>query len=151
MLELSPPRRRAMIRRAVRIRCEAVADRDFRPIGSMIRDISEQGVLVSLDAYVELGEEVYLSFQAPRTRAWIDACARVVRIERGRRGSDAGSAAGLLFEEMSALDRALLAGALLRLPPPVPRRPRAPDYASAIHQIASFAHFDLPLAQLAAG
>lgn len=135
MLEPQPTRLRANLRRAVRVRCEAVAERGFRRIGTLIHDLSEEGALVRLERLVQIGDEVYLSFQAPKTRAWVDACARVVRLERGRREGDLGSAAGLRFESISPLDRALLAGALHALPPPLPRRRRSPDYASFVASI----------------
>lgn len=138
MFDIVPARDRKVVRRAVTTRCEAVADRGFRLLGRTLRDLSPEGAFLEIDAgtEVELGEEVYVSFQAPRTRAWIDARARVVRCVAGRRSGDRARGIGLRFEAIDSVDRALLEGTLCRLPPPVPaRHPRA-DYASAILAIA---------------
>ncbi len=135
MLDITRARDRRTLRRAVRVRCEAVADDGFRPIGRVMRDLSDEGALVVLCADVRLGEEIYLAFQPPRTRRWIDACARVVRIEEGRRDGDHGPAVGLRFESIDAPDLAFLRGALAAIPPTIPRRHTRVDYAATIASI----------------
>jgi hypothetical protein len=135
MFDIFPARDRKSVRRAVDARCEAVADRGFRWLGRTLRDLSPEGAFLATDAELELGEEVYLAFQAPRTRLWIDACARVVR-RVGGAGEGEERGVGLRFEALDPADRAVLEATLERLPPPVPARPPRRDYASALLALA---------------
>ena len=137
MFEIHPVRDRKAVRRSVVSRCEAVADRGFRLVGRTLRDLSAEGAFLETDADVEIGEEIYIAFQAPRTRLWMDARARVVRHVRGRRAGDSSRGVGLRFETIDAVDRAVLEGSLSALPPPVPARPVRADYASAVLAIGS--------------
>lgn len=123
---------RKVLRRAVCVACEAVAERGFRLLGGTLRDVSPEGAFLETDVEVDVGEEVFLAFRAPRTCFWIDAVARVVRRVPGRRTSDRGRGVGLRFEQIDALDRAVLRAALERLPPPVPARPLRKDYAATV-------------------
>lgn len=137
MFEIRSARDRKVVRRAVSARCEAVADRGFRLLGRTLRDLSPEGAFLETDAVVELGEEVYVSFQAPRTRMWVDARARVVRHVAGRRSGDRARGIGLRFEAIDPMDRAVLAGSLERVPPPVPARHVRADYAATVGHIAT--------------
>ena len=130
MFEIFPARERKTMRRAVAVRCEAVADRGFRWLGSALRDLSPEGAFLETDAEVEPGEEVYLALQAPRTRLWIDVSARVARVVPGQRG------VGLRFETLEPADRAVLEATLERLPPAVPTGAVRADYAAAVSAIA---------------
>lgn len=137
MFDILPIHDRKNVRRFVGVRCEAVADRDFRLIGRLMRDLSTDGAFVETDAPLVPGDVVYLSFQAPRTRVWMDACAVVARRVEGRRGSDRGRrGVGLRFVSMDAGDRAILAASLQRMPPPVPERNVRADYAGAVLSVA---------------
>lgn len=131
-------RDRRSVRRAVAVDCQVVAEDGFRLIGEQTLDLSEQGMLVRSDAEVFPGESVIISMRAPRSRQWLDAEARVVRLVAGRRDRDRGRAVGLRFERMDALDYAVLAGSLRGLPPPLPGRLLRADYAAAIRAIAGF-------------
>jgi hypothetical protein len=113
-----------------------VAEEGFRLLGIRTFDLSEHGMLLHSSSLVRLGELVYVSLKAPSTEEWIDAEAVVVRVVKGRRGSDAACGVGLRFERMDALDRAILVGSLYALPPPVPARGLRKDYATAIRRIA---------------
>lgn len=136
MFEIFPARERKTMRRAVAVRCEAVADRGFRWLGSALRDLSPEGAFLETDAEVEVGEEVYVALQAPRTRLWIDVRARVARLVPARRRGDRARGVGLSFEAIEPADRAVLEATLERLPPPVPARSVRADYAAAVLAIA---------------
>ena len=133
----SPGRRRGALRRNVQVACEAVADDGFRLLGERVLDLSPRGMLLETrGAFARLGEEVIVSFRPPRSRMWVDAQARVARIVSGRRRGDRAQAVGLSFVEMGAGDRAFLTAKLRGYPPPIPARPRAVDYATAVASIA---------------
>lgn len=137
MFDILPIRDREVIRRYVGVRCEAVADDGFRLIGRTIRDLSTTGAFLETDADLVLGEIVYLAFQAPRTRRWVDACCVVARRVSGRRDTDRGKrGVGLRFVTMDAIDRAILEASLRKMPPPVPERSVRLDYASAVLSVA---------------
>ncbi len=129
---------RRSVRRAVAVDCQVVAEDGFRLIGEQTLDLSEMGMLVRSDAEVFAGESVIVSLRAPRSRQWLDAEARVVRLVAGRRDRDRGRAVGLRFERMDAMDYAVLSGSLRGLPPPLPGRQLRTDYAAAIRAIAGF-------------
>lgn len=137
MFDILPIHRRGTRRHAVSISCEGVRERGFASIGTKLLDLSPQGAFLETHATdIELGEEVFLSFRAPRTRHWMDARAIVARKSRGLRRDDFGPGVGLSFIEMDAVDRALLSAAIVRLPPPIPTRPRFMDYASFVRDVA---------------
>ena len=123
-----PARRRRAIRRAHLTSCEAVSVERFRSIGRRIVDLSHRGARLAVDDDVDVGETVVLTFSAPRGTGVIDAVATVQRRE--------GEFAGLAFVEMDWTDRALLFLELMGVPPPLPDRPPALDYAAAVQRIA---------------
>ena len=136
MFEIFPARERKTMRRAVSVRCEAVADRGFRWLGARLRDLSPEGAFLETEADVELGEEVYIALQPPRTRLWIDVRARVARVVPARRAGDVARGVGLRFDPLEPADRAVLEATLEHLPPPVPARAVRADYAAAVLAIA---------------
>lgn len=123
------PRLRRSLRRAVRTRCQAVAIDGFRLLGQRVLDLSTRGMLLAADGGAELGEEVVLTFQAPRGGPWIDAVAEVTRVIEGWRPWDPGYAVGLRFTRLDSESRGDLLAHLAGMPPPVPRRPLRQDYA----------------------
>lgn len=129
--------RRHEKRRHVDLACEAVSDSDFRRVGERLLDLSKEGALLRTYRDLELGEEVLLAFKAPRTRQWIDARGIVVRKIRGVRKEDRGEGVGLSFLPLEPLQQAVLDAALERVPPTLPARPRAIDYASAVVAIGA--------------
>lgn len=141
MVELHPthPQRRQSCRRAVRLACEAVRDRGFIQVGERLLDLSSTGAFLESEAQLELGEEIFLAFRAPRTRLWMDARGIVVRRIAGLRRGDRARGVGLSFLPLAPTDRAVLDATLSKVPPTLPTRPDAIDYASAVRSIARFA------------
>jgi hypothetical protein len=135
MIWVHDSRDRTSVRRQVRAECQAVADEGFRMLGIRTLDLSEHGMLLHSSSPVQIGEQVYVSLRAPNTEEWVDAEAVVVRVVKGRRASDSACGVGLRFVRMDALDRAILAGSLHALPPPVPARGLRKDYAAAVRSI----------------
>lgn len=130
------PQRRTELRRGVSVACEAVAGYGFRLLGQRALDVSSTGMLIETHgAYARLGEEVFVSFQPPRSRLWVDAVAKVARVVKGRRKSDRALAVGLSFVDMDPADRAILAAKLRGHPPPVPGRKLPIDYAARVRAI----------------
>lgn len=137
MFDILPIHRRGTSRHAVSIECEGVREIGFQLVGRKLVDLSAEGAFLSTNVEgIALGEEIFLSFRAPRTRQWMDARAIVVRKSRGLRRDDLGKGVGLHFIEMDAIDRAVLSAAIVRLPPPIPSRPRFVDYAGFIRDVA---------------
>lgn len=138
MFDFLRPQRREIRRHAVYLPCEAVRESGFRRIGGRILDLADDGCFVATDTIsLDLGEEVFLSFQAPRTRQWMDARGLVRRRSRGMRRDDHPMGLGLELLEMSPVERAILSASLTRLPPPIPTRRQVPDYAGFVLSIAS--------------
>jgi hypothetical protein len=126
--------RRAM-RRAVRVDCQVVRERDFKLLGSRGVDLSPKGMLVMAQEQVLTGEPVIVSFRLPGGLYWFDAEATVARVVHGRRPGDVGRCFGLEFELQSDCQW-FLALALRGVPPPLPRREPRIDYAASIHLAA---------------
>ncbi len=118
----STRRRRKILRRALRTRCQAVAMDGFRLIGDRVLDLSPHGMLVAADAEIAAGEEMVVSFQMPETGEWIDAEAKVARVIEGWRPFDPGYAMGLQFTQIDLDARLKLREQLQGVPPPVPTR-----------------------------
>lgn len=129
---------RGALRRAAHVYCETVLNRGFRRIGWKSRDLSLGGALIETeDVDVEVGDEVFLAFKAPRTRFWMDSRARVVRVLHGRRREDAGKRGiGLEFVELDGIYRSVLAGALRFMPPPLPKRPQRESCTQIVTTLA---------------
>lgn len=132
----TPPRRNAL-RRAVRVPCQVVAEAGFRLLADRTLDLSLAGMLVDTrGSYAALGEEVFVSFRAPRSHLWMDARATVTRLVKGRRAEDRAVGVGLVFTELDEIDRAVLRFKLQGTPPPVPARMPPVDYARTVRAIA---------------
>ena len=127
---------RRALRRAVRLDCQVVRERDFKLISSRAVDLSPQGMLVLTDTQVLTGEEVIVSFRAPTTRLWFDCGATVARVIHGRRPGDWGPCLGLDFSGVDDLSRIVLHADLRGLPPPLPRRAPRIDYAETVRRLA---------------
>jgi hypothetical protein len=128
-------RQRRSLRRAFRARCQAVVLDEFRLVGDRILDLSPRGLLLACDDEVELGQELVVSFQAPRGGPWIDVEAEVARVIDGYRPYDPGYAAGLRFTRIDRPDQGELLARLAGLPPPVPHRPLRMNYAETVARI----------------
>ncbi len=130
--------RRQEIRRAYGMKCQVVRDHDFRQVGGTVLDISPSGMLVSVDRSVPVGEGVLVSFKATDLDLWFDSDATVTRMLQGRRPGDPGGLAlGLEFTSLDPIARLILRGFLRHVPPPLPRRSLAIDYARTVSRILS--------------
>jgi c-di-GMP-binding flagellar brake protein YcgR len=118
---VSRPRRRAS-RRGVFLSCQVVRERDFKLVGQFALDLSLDGMLVATRERVLTGEELLVSFRAPRGSTWIDAQARVARVVHGRRPSDAGRCLGISFVDLEGASQRALRQALRGLPLAEPGR-----------------------------
>jgi len=123
---------RRSVRRAVRLECEVVRERDFKRIASHAVDVSPDGMLAVADVPVLTGEEVVVTFRPPRSWVWFDACGTVARVVHGRRPGDTGRCLGIQFNTTEATPRAILQRHLATVPPPLPRRPTRLDYVAMI-------------------
>lgn len=123
---------RRSLRRSVRTECEVVAEEGFRLLGTWTLDLSADGLLLDSGAPVVIGEPVLISLRIPRGSTWIDAEGRVARAIAGQRLGDCGTALGIRFERVDAVDRAILDASLLGLPPTFPRRHMRMDYAATV-------------------
>jgi hypothetical protein len=104
-------------RRAARIACQVVRERDFRLVADRVLDLSENGILVGPADPVLTGERVFVSFAA--SSGWIDAEAVVVRVVHGRRKGEHSRSLGLSFEGLDSESQRALEQAM-RMCVPVP-------------------------------
>ena len=133
-------RQRRVIRRAIRVDCQVVRERDFRLIASHGVDVSPTGMLVATDETVLTGEPLFIVVPTPAHRArWFDAEGTIARVVHGRRPGDRGRCLGLEFDTLDPEAKWLLARALRDVPPPVPRRERRVDYAASVHLACALA------------
>jgi hypothetical protein len=134
MLDIPDVKRRSAPRRMARIRCMAVSAEGFVAVGGTLTDVSETGLQLEAEISLAVGEELYLSFQAPRTTQWVGLVARVTRttqlLDRPI------CVTGLAIEEMDPVERSILAASVERLPTR-PQKRRAPrDYAAWVAQVS---------------
>ena len=128
---------RRAIRRAVRVDCQVVRERDFKLLGDWALDLSSDGMLVVTRDVVLTGEEVIVSFPIPHTRIIVDAEATVARVVHGRRPADRDRRAlGISFDSLEPEYQRLLRAHLRNIPPPLPSRARRLDYAASVHLAA---------------
>jgi hypothetical protein len=127
---------RQSLRRAIRVDCQVVRERDFKLLGSRGVDLSPAGMLVMAQEPILTGEPVIVSFRLPRGLYWFDAEATVARVVHGRRPGDAGRCFGIEFHTLAEDCKWFLALALRGNPPPVPRRTARVDYAASVHMAA---------------
>src|SRR5579862_3088491 len=100
---------RRVVRRAVRVDCQVVRERDFKLVGDWAMDLSPDGILVVTRDIVLTGEEVIVSFPIPHTRVIVDASATVARVVHGRRPTDRHRRAlGIAFDSIGPEERRLL-------------------------------------------
>lgn len=137
MTSIDPCHDRTSLRKRAHVPCQVVAEDGFRLLGAELLDVSPKGVLVASHGNARVGEPVLLSLRVPGTRQWIDAEGHVARLVRGVRGTDRGPAIGIALSKIDAVDRAMLVGAIEKLPPSAPARAVRKDYASAIRAIAN--------------
>jgi hypothetical protein len=129
---------RRAIRRAVRVPCEVIRERDCRIIARRSVDVSPLGMRVVADLPVLTGEPVFVAFGIPfgHTRIALDVAATVARVIHGRRPGDGGPSLGLEFDGLDRDAEWLLRAALRNVPPPLPMREPRVDYAASVHLAA---------------
>ncbi|HEY4120314.1 MAG TPA: PilZ domain-containing protein [Byssovorax sp.] len=112
---------RRAFRRAVRLPCQIVRERDFKLVADLALDLSTEGMRATLRTPVLTGEQVIVAFRSMRLGRWFDAEATVARVVHGRRDHDFGRSVGLVFDGVDGLFRDDLFEHLRQLPPPVRR------------------------------
>jgi|HubBroStandDraft_2_1064218.scaffolds.fasta_scaffold202761_2 hypothetical protein len=127
---------RRAVRRAVRVPCLVMRQRDYRLVGSYGLDLSPTGMLVKAHERVLTGEPVQVSFRLPKSRAWIAASATIARVLHGRRPGDTGRCLGIEFDSLDPAVLRRLRSDLHNLPPPLPNREPRIDYAASVHLAA---------------
>jgi hypothetical protein len=126
---------RREVRRAVGLACTVVRERDFRVVAHQALDVSPDGMLVSTETPLEVGENMIVSFRATQLGLWFDTEASVARIVKGRRDGDRGAGIGLSFSTLDRVKRLILRGHLRRIPPPLPRRMQRIDWSATIRSV----------------
>jgi hypothetical protein len=127
---------RRAVRRAVRVPCLVVRQRDHRLVGSHTMDLSSLGMLVNAHGPVLTGEPVQVSFRLPRSRRWVAADATITRVIHGRRPGDSGRCLGIEFDSLDPSTLRRLRSSLHNVPPPLPNREPRIDYAASVHLAA---------------
>jgi len=133
---LVPAHQRRVVRRAMRVQCRVVRERDCQFIGSSGLDLSPLGMLVMGHRAALTGEPVLVSFRLPRTTRWFGASATIARVIHGRRPNDVGRCFALEFEPLDSDMQRRLRAVLRGVPPPLPNREPRIDYAASIHLAA---------------
>lgn len=133
---LVPAQQRRIVRRAVRVECQVVRERDFRLVGSRAVDLSPHGMLVMAQEPILTGEPLVVCFRLPRSDWWFDTEATVARVVHGRRPGDVGRCFGVEFETLEPAAATFLRQALRGVPPPLPTREARIDYAASVHYAA---------------
>ena len=123
---------RREVRRAVGVTCQVVRERDFRLVAEQALDLSPDGMLVSSEHDMAVGENLIVSFKATQLGLWFDTEASVARIVKGRRYGDHGAGIGLSFSTLDRVKRLILRGHLRRVPPPLPRRTQRIDWTATV-------------------
>ena len=126
---------RREVRRAVGLTCQVVRERDFRLIADQAVDLSPDGMLVSSNQEMEVGESLIVSFKATQLGLWFDTEASVTRVIKGRRPGDRGPGIGLSFSSLDRVKRLILRGHLRRVPPPLPRRIQRIDWTATVRSL----------------
>jgi hypothetical protein len=119
--------RRGEIRRGLYLGCRVRKMANLSLVGDRTIDLSPQGMLVLSDEWLELGDELFVSFLATDLPIWFDTRATVARVIEGRRPGDRGRALGLRFQTLPAVSRLILRGHLRKIPPTLPKRERPED------------------------
>jgi PilZ domain len=127
---------RRALRRAIRVDCQVVRERDFRLVGSRGIDLSPKGMLVLTQEPILTGEPLFVSFRLPQGLYWFDSQATVARVVHGRRPGDVARCFGVEFETLDPDCQWFLGLALRGVAPPIPKREPRIDYAGSVHLAA---------------
>ncbi len=124
---------RRALRRAMRVDCQVVRERDFRLLGTFAVDLSPLGMLVIAHEPALTGEPVIVAFRLPKSEHWFDTQATISRVLHGRRPGDGRRSFGLEFEPLDTAVAWHLRATLRGVPPPLPNREPRVDYAASVH------------------
>jgi len=91
--------------------CHAVRERDFSLLAERADDLSTDGMVVRSELPVTVGDDVLVSLRLPPLGSWIDAEARVLRVED--EPNDRGRLIELGFERIDRVSRLMLCEVLL--------------------------------------
>ena len=129
---------RRATRRAVRVPCQVIRERDGRLLGRQCTDLSPVGMRVAAETRVLTGEPVLVAFRIRHRgrELTFTAPGTVARVIHGRRPGDSGHSLGIELEPMSAVAERILRTALRSVPPPLPMREPRVDYAATVHLAA---------------
>jgi hypothetical protein len=135
---------RRALRRAVRVDCQVVRERDFSLVARRGVDLSPHGMLVMAEAKVLTGELLVVAFRLPESIGggrgvrdwWFDTEATVARVVHGRRPGDPGCCLGIEFDGLERGIGYLLHMALQGVAPPLPTRAARIDYAASVTRAA---------------
>lgn len=130
---------RRTMRHAAKLECEVVREADFCRIGTRTLDVSTDGMRVAIDECEEVcvGDALFVAVKVPaHVDLWIDARATVTRVVQGRRPGDDGPEIGLRFQNLAAISKLILRGAVRKVPPPLPKRAARVDYAASVRRVA---------------
>ncbi len=126
---------RREVRRDARFTCQVVRERDFRLVADYALDISPDGMLVSSEHDLAIGDSLIVSFKATQLGLWFDTEGSVARIVKGRRDGDRGAGIGVSFSTLDRVKRLILRGHLRRVPPPLPRRTQRIDWTATVRSL----------------
>ncbi len=126
---------RKSTRRAVRVDCQVIREKDFKLLGQSALNISADGLLLKSRFRAQKGEALLISFRVPGTNQWIDTEATVARFESSDSPRKAHTI-GVAFESLDSESKRLLRAKISRFPPTLPTRPRRIDYAATAQLIA---------------
>lgn len=136
MIARAGARKRRVMRRAARLDCQVVRERDFRLVGSRGLDVSPHGMLVMAQEPILTGEPVIVTFRLPMGLRWFDAQGTIARVVHGRRPGDRGRCLGVEFDGFDQDARLWLEQALRGVPPPLPARDPPIDHATGVRLAA---------------
>jgi hypothetical protein len=127
-----------MPRYLLRLPCQVVRERDFRLIADRLDNLSVSGLAVSPAEPVLTGEKLIVSFRLPSEGVWVDAEARVTRVNHGRRPGDDCRALGLSFEGLDGQAQSAIERELKTKPPMPQGRSIRDEHAQRITRVLAW-------------
>lgn len=116
---------RHLLRRAVDVGCELLAEGWETSVLHRVSDLSEAGAFIRGDLLLEPGDELLVDLVPPRQVRPMTVTARVERtVLRRRRRDRERSGMGVRFLDLGRDDRQRLRDSLEGLPPPLPAKAR---------------------------
>jgi hypothetical protein len=126
---------RKTIRRGIAIDCQVVRGSSWGLVARRSLDLSPRGILCVAGDDVAIGEDLVVAFRISSFDVPVQVRGAVTRIVRGRRERDVPPSFAVEFGFMDPVTRLILAGALRKVPPPIPRRAQRIDYVATLSKI----------------